>query len=138
MQRGWGDEEMNSAYEDQEYSDDRLTDAIIRCIIKVHKILGPGFRESIYGNALAIELGNQEILFEREKEVRVYYEREQVGLHRLDFLIAGEVVLEVKAVESLGGAHYAQVRSYVKAAGVSRGLLANFATEKADFRRIEI
>ena len=75
---------------------------------------------------------------ETEKEAVVYYEAEEVGRHRLDIVVGDRIIIELKTVEELSKAHYAQVRSYLKATGLKIGLLVNFAKEKADFRRIEI
>jgi GxxExxY protein len=114
-----------------------LTDRIIYCVIKVHQTLGPGFLEKVYRHALRIELRKQNLTAEVEKPVFVYYEGQKVGRHRLDFLVEGQVILELKTVEALSRAHYAQVRSYLKATGLRLGLLINFADERAEFRRIE-
>ena len=121
-----------------EYEKDKLTELIIQSIIRVHQILGPGFLESIYRKALMIELRKQGLNVETEKEAVVYYEAEEVGRHRLDIVVEDRVIIELKTVEELSKAHYAQVRSYLKATGLKIGLLVNFAKEKADFRRIEI
>src|SRR3989338_7175798 len=119
-----------------EYEKDKRTELIIQSIIRVHQILGPGFLESIYRKALMIELRKQGLNV--EKETVVYYEAEEVGRHRLDIVVEDRVIIELKTVEELSKAHYAQVRSYLKATGLKIGLLVNFAKEKADFRRIEI
>ena len=116
---------------------DTLTREIIGAIIAVHSKLGPGFLESIYRNALRIELQRRGLRVETEKSVSIFYEGEEVGLHRLDMLVEGTVIVELKTVEALGKSHYAQVRSYLKATGCRTAILVNFADEKADFRRIE-
>lgn len=116
---------------------DTLTEQIIEGIIAVHAELGPGFLESIYRNALQIELRSQGLKIEHEKEVRVFYRHTEVGIHRLDLLVEGKVIVELKTVEGLSRAHYAQLRSYLKAVGCSTGLLVNFAGDKADYRRVE-
>ena len=121
-----------------EYEKDKLTELIIQSIIRVHQILGPGFLESIYRKALMIELRKQGLNVETEKEAVVYYEAEEVGRHRLDIVVGDRIIIELKTVEELSKAHYAQVRSYLKATGLKIGLLVNFAKEKADFRRIKI
>lgn len=118
------------------HHDDRLTSAIIACIIRVHQVLGPGFLESIYRGALVIELRIQGFTVEIEKEIEVYYNNEIVGRHRLDIIVNNRVIVELKTVESLSKAHYAQVRSYLKASGLRIALLVNFATPSADFRRV--
>ena len=121
-----------------DYQEDRVTEAIIECIIRVHQILGPGFLESIYQRALVIELEKRELGVESEKEVTVFYDQQEVGRHRLDLVVEDKVIVELKTVEELSKAHYAQARSYLKATGLKTALLVNFAKEKADFRRIEV
>ena len=117
--------------------DDALTARVIWCIIQVHQKLGPGFLETVYRRALLIELERQRLAFETEKEITVFYDEHDVGRHRLDLLVEGRLILEMKAVESLAKAHYAQTRAYMKSANVQRALLVNFSGERADFRRLE-
>lgn len=120
------------------FSEDQLTEKLIGCIIKVHQKLGPGFIEGIYRNAIVIECGLQGIRAEYEKEISIYYEGHFVGKHKLDLLIEDHLILELKQVDELGRTQYAQVRSYLKATGLKRALLVNFAKSKADIRRVEI
>ena len=120
-----------------DYQEDKLTEAIIQCIIKVHQTLGPGFLESVYRRALLVEIKQRNLPVETEKEIVVYYEGVEVGRHRLDILVDSKVIVELKTVDDLSKAHYAQVRSYLKATGLRLALLVNFSKEKADFRRIE-
>jgi GxxExxY protein len=117
---------------------DILTSKIIEAVIKVHQSLGPAFVESIYHNALVLELSRRGMDVDTEKRIPVYYEGQIVGNHRLDLVIEQEVIVETKTVTALNNAHYAQVRSYLRAANRKIGLLVNFALEKADFRRIEL
>ena len=126
-----GDKNMESQIDD-------LTNRIIKCIIQVHKALGPGFLENIYRNSLLIELAENNIDAETEKEIKIYYQNYEVGLHRLDILVENEVIIELKTVERLNKAHYAQIKSYLKATKLKTGILVNFAEEKADFRRIDL
>ena len=119
-----------------DYKEDALTDLIIKCIIKVHKTLGPGFLENIYRKALFIELRNNNLEVENEKEIKIFYDNEEIGIHRLDILVGNKVIVELKTVESLHKSHYAQIRSYLKATNLAIGILVNFAGDKADFRRI--
>lgn len=114
-----------------------LTNQIIGCIVKVHRTLGPGFVEVIYRRALVIELRCCGLQVEVEKEVAVYYEGELVGTHRLDVVVNGAVVLELKAVSDLAAAHYEQLRSYLRASGTEVGMLVNFGKERSDFRRVD-
>ena len=120
-----------------EYQQDKLTETIIECIIKVHQTLGPGFKESVYRNALLIELRKHGFSAETEKEVIIYYEGQEVGRHRLDIIVEKKTIVELKKVEDLSKAHYPQARSYLKATHLPVAILVNFASEKADFRRIE-
>jgi GxxExxY protein len=115
---------------------DPLTERIIACIVTVHRNLGPGFLESVYRNALLLELRKAKLQVDSEREIRVHYDGVEVGLHRLDLLVEGQVIVELKTVEELGAAHYAQVRSYLKATGLKKALLVNFAKARSDFRRI--
>ena len=120
-----------------DYGDDKVTERIIAAVIRVHQTLGPGFLEKIYRRALLIELQNQGLHVEAEKHVVVYYLDKVVGRHRLDIVVEGRVIVELKTVDALCKAHYAQVRSYLKATGLDCALLVNFAGERADFRRIQ-
>jgi GxxExxY protein len=103
-----------------------LSYGIIGAAMEVHKILGAGFLESVYGDALAIELEHRHILFQREVEVSVNYKGKKVGVGRLDFLVDEIIILELKAVENLRPIHDAQVISYLKMTGHPLGLLINF------------
>lgn len=120
----------------KEWNDD-LTERIIAAVIRVHSVLGPGFLEKIYRKALLVELERSGLSAETEKRIEIVYEQVLVGTHRLDLVVADAVVIELKTVERLTQHHYAQLRSYLKAAGLRVGLLVNFALAKADFRRIE-
>ena len=114
-----------------------LTHDIIKGIITVHRVLGPGFIESIYQRALIIELTKLGPRVATEFDVPVEYDGQLVGRHRLDLVVNDLVIVELKTVEDLSRAHYAQVRSYLRATGLPIALLVNFATEMADYRRIE-
>ena len=116
---------------------EKLTGRIIQCVIHLHQTPGPGFLESVYRRALLIELRKQNLATEVEKEVVVFFDNQDVGRHRLDLLVEGQVILELKTVEALSRAHYAQVRSYLKATRLGIALLINFADDRADFRRVE-
>ena len=105
---------------------DDLAHAVIGAAIEVHRNLGPGFLESVYEEALAIELSARGIAFERQKAVAVNYKGSEVGQSKLDFLIDGSLVLELKAVENLLPIHKAQVISYLKTTSCQLGLLINF------------
>ena len=119
------------------FGTEKLTERVIECIIHVHQALGPGFLESVYRNALLIELRKQHLKTESEKRIVVYYDGQEVGRHRLDLLVEQKIIVELKTVEALSKAHYSQVRSYLKATGLELALLVNFSDALADFRRIQ-
>ncbi|MCX8090066.1 MAG: GxxExxY protein [Verrucomicrobiae bacterium] len=116
--------------------DDALTGRIIAAAINVHKALGPGFLESVYEEALAIEFDSVGLRFERQKIVPISYRGRPVGEHRLDFLVENRVVVELKAVAALEKIFFAVVRSYLKATGAESGLLFNFAAMPLTIKRI--
>ena len=113
-----------------------LTDKIIGCAIEVHKKLGPGFIESIYENAFIIELKRKELLFERQKEVVIQYDGNEVGKHRLDLIVADTIVVELKAMRNIEDIHFVIVRSYLKALGKEHGLLINFSKKVLEVKRV--
>ena len=121
-----------------QYSEDKMTGAVIQAIIRVHTEHGPGFDEEIYHNSMVIELAKQGIAFESEKTINIYYDGHIVGRHRLDMLVEDRLIVKFKVVEEITKRHYAQVRSYLKAARCKVGLLVNFATEQAGFRRVDL
>ena len=114
-----------------------LTGRIIGAAIEVHKELGPGFVESIYENALAVELRQRGIGFHRQLSVPVLYRDAEVGRHRLDMMVADEIVVELKAVKELTDTHFAFVRSYLHAVERNHGLILNFAKPTLEIRRVK-
>ena len=131
-------EEKGERGEEGRSSLDDLIHRVIGGLIGVHKELGPGFLENVYHRAVEIEFRQQGIALETEKEISPQYRGERVGAHRLDLTIEGQLVVELKTVEKLGKKHYAQVRSYLKAADKPVGLLVNFSDFKLDARRVEL
>lgn len=115
-----------------------LTERVIGAAIAVHRELGPGFLESIYENALRIQLTEIGIEAEFQKEIPIHYHGVLVGTHRLDALAAGELVVELKAIKALEDIHFAQVRSYLRASRLKHGLLFNFATMPLTIKRVII
>ena len=103
-----------------------VTKQIIKCAIEVHRCLGPGLRERTYEEALAIEMIEQQVRFERQVHVPVRYKGRVVGDYALDFVVADQAVVEVKAVERFDPVFEAQVISYLHATGLHVGLLLNF------------
>jgi GxxExxY protein len=115
--------------------DAQITEQIIAAPIRVHRSLGPGFLESIYEEALAVEFALSGIQFVRQYTVPLFYRDHQIGEHRLDFLVEGKIVVERKAVSRLEDIHFAIGRSYLKAISLEDGLLFNFATTPLTIRR---
>ncbi len=106
-----------------------LTDQIIGAAIEVHRTLGPGFLESTYEKALSIELNLRNVAHVCEAPVSLTYKNRPVGEGRLDMLVSGQVIVELKAIDKLAPIHHAQVISYLKATGHPIGLLINFNAE---------
>src|SRR5262245_57365186 len=94
---------------------DRWAHAVIGAAIEVHRYLGPGYLESIYEEALAIELELRGLHVRRQLIMPVEYKGHVVGEHRIDMLVEDELLLELKAVEAVAPVHLAQVHSYLKA-----------------------
>jgi len=105
---------------------ERIVHEIIGAAVAVHRELGPGFIEPVYGRALVLELRHRNLNTEVEKSVQVYYRGERVCSHRLDIVVERVAVVEVKAVRKLQPVHCAQMLSYLKATGCRVGLLMNF------------
>jgi GxxExxY protein len=105
---------------------DELAYAVIGAAIEVHRILGPGFLESIHEKALIAELRLRGIQFEQQKSLSVDYKGQCVGEGRADLLVEGRLVVEIKAVDALAPIHSAQVISYLRALRLPLGLLINF------------
>ena len=117
---------------------DRLAYAVIGAVIEVHRVLGPGFLESVYEEALRMELWMQGIPFKSQQVVAVEYKGHMVGEGRLDLLVGDGLIVELKAIETLAPIHSAQLLSYLKMTGYSLGLLINFnvPTLKEGIKRI--
>jgi len=113
-----------------------LSGKILEAALAVHKALGPGFLESVYQKAMEVALRHRALPFNEQKEIRIFFEEEEVGLHRLDLVVADEIVVELKAVKTLEDVHYAQVKSYLKATGLHVGLLLNFNAPTLIIKRI--
>ena len=105
---------------------ERAAERMIGAAIEVHRNLGPGYLESVYEEALAVELELQSIVFQKQVVFALDYKGHSVGEGRLDFLIEGCLIVEIKAVDMLAAIHTMQVVSYLKATGRNLGLLINF------------
>jgi GxxExxY protein len=118
------------------YEFEALSGRILEAALAVHKALGPGYLESVYQKALEVALRHRELPFQEQKEIRIFFEEEEVGLHRLDLVVGDEIIVELKAVKGLEDIHYAQVKSYLKATGLHVGLLLNFNSPALAVKRI--
>lgn len=115
---------------------EELSGKIIGCAIKVHRVLGNGFQEVIYQRALAIEFNLQDIEFDREKEMPIFYEGYNIGTRRVDFFVEGTVMTEIKAIINLEDVHLAQAMNYLEAYNMEIGLLLNFGAKSLQFKRL--
>ena len=113
-----------------------LSSRVIEAAIAVHIALGPGFIESVYENALAVELTARGIGFEQQKAIPVLHRGIIVGEHRLDLLVEHHLLVEMKAVKILDDVFFAIGRSQMKAAGIRDGIILNFATMPLTIKRI--
>ncbi len=102
----------------------------------MHRELGPDFLESVYEQALAVEFAIRGIAFVRQKPIPLFYLDHQIGEHRLDFVVEGKIVIELKAIEALENVHFAIVRSYLKAVALSDGLILNFSSMPLTVKRV--
>ena len=109
---------------------DPLTEQIISAAVEVHRLLGPGLLESIYEEALCHELSLRGIAFEQQKPMDILYKGKVIKGQRLDLVVNGQVVVEIKAVSRLEDIFKAQVLSYLKSTGLKRALLINFGQQK--------
>ena len=121
-------------------SSDPLTYEIIGAAIEVHRILGPGMMESLYEEALCIELEERGLAFERQKRIIANYKGHEIGKSFADVVVENRVVLELKSVSALAPVHEAQLISYLRLAKVHVGLLINFnvATLKKGVKRLVV
>ncbi len=116
---------------------EELTKEIIGAAMEVHRALGNGFQEVIYQRALAIELGEKNISYEREKEMPVMYKNIEIGTRRVDFFVSHTVMVELKAITKLEDVHLAQALNYLEAYNLEVGLLINFGTKSLEFKRLQ-
>jgi GxxExxY protein len=112
------------------------TEKIIKCFYSVYNTLGYGFLEKVYENALYMELLNDGFSCERQKQIMVYYKDEEVGEYYADILVDNEIILELKAAESLSKEHEYQLINYLRATNIELGLLLNFGKKPEIKRKI--
>jgi GxxExxY protein len=112
-----------------------LTYKIRGALYEVHKALGPVHKETVYHNAIAIELKHLKIPFETEKVLKVTYRGETVGIYKPDFIIDDKVILEIKAVSTIAKAMLDQIYYYVRGSKYRLVLLANFGARRLEIKR---
>jgi GxxExxY protein len=119
---------------------ERIVTETIACAMAVHRELGPGFRERIYERAMCLELDSRGMKFECEKSIEVRYKEWRIPGQRIDLIVEGVVLVEIKAVPQQRQLHVLQVVSYLKSTDLRVGLLMNFNTSrlKDGLRRIVI
>jgi len=119
-----------------DYKYKEITEKIIGAAMKVHSALGNGFQEIIYQRALEIEMEDAGIKFRREFEMPIFYKGKEIGLRRVDFLVDGKIMVELKAIIQLENVHLAQAKNYLEAYNVEVGLLINFGSISLQFKRL--
>ena len=117
---------MLKKYADLPPDIEAMVSSIIGCAISVHRELGPGFKESIYHTAFKLELESRGIPYESEKPIQVKYRDWMIPGQKVDLVVQGIVLVEIKAVPRLRVLHRCQAQSYLKTTGLPVGLLMNF------------
>jgi len=109
-------------------AEEQIVSRVIGCGIEVHRVLGPGFKERVYERAFALELETRGLSFESEKPIDVTYKQWKIAGQRLDLVVEGIVIVELKVVPKVKPLHRRQVVSYLRTTGVKVGLIMNFNT----------
>lgn len=112
-----------------------ITEKIIAAAFEVHKHLGNGFQEVVYQRAMEVEMFMQKVAFVREEEMVIYYKGIDVGKRRVDFLVEGNVLVELKAITEINDIHFAQVINYLEAYRLEIALLLNFGEKSMKIKR---
>jgi GxxExxY protein len=114
----------------------QLSFEVIGAAMEVHRVLGPGFLESVYQKGMEVELRTRQISFEAQRRIPLEYKGQLLGEHVLDLVVDDKIVVELKAVREITDQHQAQTISYLKASGLQIGLLINFARASLEQKRI--
>jgi len=113
-----------------------ITKRIIAAAMKVHSTLGNGFQEVIYQRAMELELPFNDLSFQREMEMPIYYREQQIGTRRVDFFVENKIMVKLKAIINLEDVHLAQAMNYLEAYKMEVGLLINFGAKSLQFKRV--
>jgi GxxExxY protein len=113
-----------------------LSFAVIGAAMEVHKILGPGFLESVYQAALEKELTLRGIPFCHQIELPVTYKGDIIGVYKADLVIDGKIIVEIKGISRLNASHQAQALHYLAATGLELAILINFGMSSLEYRRV--
>jgi GxxExxY protein len=119
---------------EKDFKHSEITRKIIGAAMKVHSTLGNGFQEVIYQRALDIEMAKCGLLSQRELEMPIYYDGQEIGKRR--GFVEGKVMVEIKALTALEDVHLAQAINYLEAYGLEVGLLINFGAKSLQYRRV--
>lgn len=114
-----------------------ITGDIIGAAMEVHRVLGPGFQEYIYGRALEKELREKNLKVDPEFELPIHYKGGKIGLRKVDFLVNDVICLEIKAVSNLEDVQLAQALNYLETSGKDVALLINFGASSLQFKRLQ-
>jgi len=114
---------------------EELSFQLMSAVFEVHNVLGSGFLEKVYENALVEEFGMRDIPVETQKQIAVSYKGSNVGSYYADMLVDGKIIIELKAVEKLTRLHEAQLLNYLKATGIKLGYLINMGGKSVEYKR---
>ena len=112
-----------------------LIPTLMECAKRIRRQLGPGYLESVYKNAMVIELKKCGLSYEIERPIDVFYDQQIVGKFKADIIVEDQVILEMKAVNDLHMAHEIQLVNYLTATGIDNGLVINFGSDSLQFKR---
>lgn len=125
-------------YPESTYPFSKITQQIIGIGIKIHKQIGPGFREKYYQRAMYLEFQKVQIKFDREKKISLIYDKIILGYHIIDFVVENKIVVEIKSINGLTDVEIGQLTSYLRLTKCQIGLLLNFGKPQLEIKRIKI
>jgi len=115
---------------------EELSFQVMSVAFEVHNVLGAGFLEKVYENALVEEFEIRDIKVETQKEINVLYKGEGVGMFYADMLVEAKIIIELKSVDKLTRLHEAQLLNYLKATGIKLGYLINMGSKSVEYKRL--